>query len=116
MPLVKVLHHDLPSAVTLVVSDFITRRRLLRADQLPTRSYPKDFVSSRWCGDIGQGLGRSLAACSASAAGAWVVSAQLARNRRASWLGVSGSAVNTLNRVRVRREFRSSGSSARSRR
>ena len=47
---------------------------------------------------IRQGLGRSLAACSTSAARAWVVAAQLARNRRASWLGVSGSAVNTLNR------------------
>ena len=32
----------------LAVSDFFTRRRLLRADQLSTGLYPKDFVSSRW--------------------------------------------------------------------
>ena len=50
MPLVKVLHHDLPSVVAPAVSDFFTRRRLLRADRLSTGLDPKDFVSSR-CGD-----------------------------------------------------------------
>ena len=62
MPLVKVLHHDLPSvfapgAASSRAGDFFTRRRLLRADQLSTGLYPKDFVSSRWVSAIRSRLG-----------------------------------------------------------